>query len=180
MQHDRFDVAIQDLTSQGLTITASTMLLLAVTGVPAAQLRSASRVVEQPDAPVQITASASEYQKRTNNSAEGVRHEIEFRSRSTQKIVAIQFGLMSFDVWNEFLARTAGLTTEEVGPKARKRWAWLTPTDEAIAFLTAVVYVDRVRFESGEIWMADKEQVLAAMRAIQKDFDPANLSPVRK
>jgi hypothetical protein len=156
------------------------ILLLAAPAAPAAQFRPQSRIVEQPDAPVHVTASSTEYQRRTNDSPEGVRHQLEYSNRSTQKIVAIQFGLISFDIWNEFLARTAGLATEDVGPRARKRGVWLTPTDAAIGFLTAVVYVDRVRFESGEIWIADKEQVLTAMRAIQKDFDPANLNPAPK
>jgi hypothetical protein len=33
-----------------------------------------------------------------------------------------------------------------------------------------------VRFESGEIWIADRDVIVTAMRAIQKDFDPANLN----
>jgi len=139
-------------------------------------LRSDARIVEQVDAPIQVTAYRAEYAKRSNDAPEGIRHEVEYRNRSTQKIVAIQFGLVSFDLWNEFLARTAGLSTELISPRARERGAWSTPNDSAFAFHTAVVYVDRVRFESGEIWIADRDAIVTAMRAIQKDFDPANLN----
>ena len=139
-------------------------------------LRSDSKIVEQVEAPIVVTAYRAEYAKRTNDSPEGIRHEVEYRNRSSQKVVAIQFGLVSFDLWNEFLARTAGISTEAVSPRARERGAWSTATDAAFAFHTAVVYVDRVRFESGEIWTADLDVVIAAMRAIQKDFDPANLN----
>jgi hypothetical protein len=163
------------MPAQAVTLCA----LLSLTGSAAPlQLKSDSKIVDQPEAPVQITTFVSVYQRRTNDSLEGIRHDVEYRSRATQKIVAIQFGLVSFDVWNQFLAYTAGLSTEEVNPKARKRNEWLTPSDAATGFLTGVVYVDRVRFESGEIWIADKEQILTAMRAIQKDFDPANLGAV--
>ena len=77
------------------------------------------------------------------------------RNRSSQRIVAIQFGLVSFDLWNEFLAKTAGLSTEVVAPKARERGSWSTVSEVAFSFNTAVVYVERVRFESGEIWAAN-------------------------
>ena len=163
------------MTAEIRTLAAGAIALLAGAASPEAQLRTSSRIVEQPDAPVQIVASSSEYQKRTNEGPEGIRHELEFRSQATQKIVAVQFGLISFDIWNEYLARLAGLATEELNPKARKRGVWLTATDQAVGFLTAVVYVDRVRFESGEIWIADRDQILTAMRAIQKNFDPENL-----
>ena len=139
-------------------------------------LRHDSRIVEQAEAPIQVTAYRAEYSKRSNDAPEGIRHEVEYRNRSNQKVVAIQFGLMSFDLWNEFLARTAGISTEQVSPRARERGAWTTATDSAFAFHTAVVYVDRVRYESGEIWTADRDLIVAAMRAIQKDFDPANLN----
>jgi hypothetical protein len=144
---------------------------------PALQgLRPDNKIVEQAESPILVTAYRAEYAKRTNESPESIRHDVEYRNRSNQKVVAIQFGLVSFDLWNEFLARTAGLSTEAVAPRGRERGGWSTPTDAAFAFHTAVVYVDRVRFESGEIWSADPDLVVAAMRTIQKDFDPANLN----
>lgn len=153
----------------------SFLSVMAPVPLPPQSLRSDSKIVEQNESPVLVTAYRAEYAKRTNASPEGIRHEVEYRNRSSQKIVAIQFGLVSFDLWNEFLARTAGLSTEVISPRARERGGWSTPTDAAFAFHTAVVYVDRVRFESGDIWTADADLVIAAMRAIQKDFDPANL-----
>ena len=84
--------------------------------------------------------------------------------------------MVSFDLWNEFLAKTAGLSTEVVAPKARERGSWSTVSEVAFSFNTAVVYVERVRFESGEIWAADLDPVISVMRTIQKNFDPANLT----
>jgi len=159
-----------------IAASAATMVLAGPASPGLQSLRPDNKIVEQKDAPIQVTSYRTDYQKRTNDSLEGIRHELEYRNRSGKKIVAIQFGLMSFDLWNEFLARTAGLSTEEISPKGKDKGAWVTPTDSSFAFHTAVVYVERVRFESGEIWNEDPELVLTAMRAVQKDFDPTNLT----
>ena len=157
-----------------------TLLMFGLVGVPvgtaegglsADQSRKTEmRIVEQATAPVLITAYRAEYQKRTDEAPEGLRHEVEYRNRSEQRIVAVQFGLVTFDVWDEFLDNTAALAAEGLGPRGRDRNTWLTATAAGVAFHTGVVYVERVRFESGEIWKADGDAVLAAMRAIQKDF----------
>ena len=154
----------------------SGLVVAAWLAVPMQGLRPESKIVEQNDAPIVVTAYRAEYTRRTNDTPESIRHEVEYRNRSSQKVVAIQFGLVSFDLWNEFLAKTAGLSTEVVAPKARERGGWSTVTETAFAFNTAVVYVERVRFDSGEIWSADLDPVLSAMRTIQKNFDSANLS----
>lgn len=137
--------------------------------------RSDSRIVEQPDAPVLITAYRGEYQKRTSEAPDGLRHDLEYRSRTDQRIVAVQFGLVAFDIWNEFMDKTAALVGDGLAPQSRDRGTWYSATSAGVAFHTGVTYVERVRFESGEIWTANLDPVIAAMRAIQKDFDPANL-----
>ena len=159
-----------------IVVAWSGLVMSAWLAAQAQGLRPESKLVEQSDAPVLVTGYRAEYVKRTSDSPESIRHEIEYRNRSSQRIVAIQFGLVSFDLWNEFLAKTAGLSTEVVAPKARERGSWSTLSEVAFSFNTAVVYVERVRFESGEIWAADLDPVIAVMRTIQKNFDPANLT----
>jgi len=159
-----------------IAASAATLVLGGPASPALQSLRPDNKIVEQKDAPVQVTSYRTDFQKRTNDSPEGIRHEIEYRNRSGKKIVAIQFGLMTFDLWNEFLARTAGLSTEEISSKGKDKGAWVTPTDSSFAFHTAVVYIERVRFESGEIWNEDRELILTAMRAIEKNFDPSNLA----
>jgi hypothetical protein len=138
-------------------------------------LRPEHRIVDQPDAPVHVTAYRTELLKRTAESQEGLRHDIEYRSRTDQRIVAIQFGLVGFDVWNEFLDKNAALASGSLDARGRERSSWFTPTAAGVAFFTGVVYVERVRFANGEIWTADQDAVLTAMRAVQKDFDAQHL-----
>ena len=139
-------------------------------------LKPEHRIVEQADAPVQVTSYRTEYLKRTAESQEGLRHDLDYRSRTDQRIVAIQFGLVGFDVWNEFLDRNAALASDPLDARGRERNSWFTPTSSGVAFFTGVVYVERVRFANGEIWTADLEAVLTAMRAVQKDFPADELT----
>jgi len=146
---------------------------------PAAPLqagKAGAKIVEQTESPVLVTGYRAEYQKGNSTSMPGVRHDVEYRNRSGQRVVAVQFGLVTFDVWDEFLARTAGLAVQPLGARSRDRGIWTTVTEAAFAYRTAVVYVERVRFESGEIWNADRETILGALRVIQKDFDETNLA----
>ena len=48
-------------------------------------LRPESKLVEQNDAPILVTGYRAEYVKRTNDSPESIRHEVEYRNRSSQK-----------------------------------------------------------------------------------------------
>jgi hypothetical protein len=125
---------------------------------------------------VLVTSYRVEYQKRTDEAAEGLRHDVEYRNRGEGRIVAIQFGFVSFDVWNEFLSKTPALAGAGLSARGRDRNTWFTSTDAGVAFHTGVVYVDRVRFESGEIWTADLDAVVNAMRAVQKDFSAEHLA----
>jgi hypothetical protein len=142
-----------------------------------AQLRPDSRVADQPESPVVVTQYRATYQKGSDKAPSGVRHDVEFRNRSEFRIVAVQLGLVSFDVWNEFLNRTVALVTEPVAVRARERTTWFAPLDAAFTLQTGVAYVDRVRFDNGQIWIADPEAVVTVMRGIQKDFDPLHLAP---
>ena len=157
-----------------------TLSVLALSPPADAQaLKPDHRIVEQTDAPVLVTAYRTEFLKRTSEAPEGLRHDIEYRSRTDQRIVAVQFGLVTFDVWNEFLERTPALASDALAARGRERSSWFTATTSGGAFYTGVVYVERVRFANGEIWTADLETVVAAMRAIQKDFAADQLSKKR-
>ena len=158
---------------------ALVLSLLAPPSAGAQALKPEHRVVDQPDAPVQITGYRTEFLKRTAEAPEGFRHDLEYRSRTDQRIVAVQFGLVSFDVWNEFLERHAALASEAVDANERKRSSWFTATSSGVAFLTGIVYVERVRLANGEIWSANLDTVVAAMRAIQKDFTAEQLTKKR-
>jgi hypothetical protein len=48
------------------------------------------------------------------------------------------------------------------------------------SFLTGVAYISRVRFDDGQIWVADLNAVEGELRKIDKDFDAARLKEKRE
>ena len=137
-----------------------------------AEWKTVPRIVTQPASPVAITSfNTSQY------TADTITHVLQYQNRSGRDIVAVQFGIASFDVWNEFMdhRRATATTTLQPGKGARGVWGahWF---HVGVSLMTGVAYVRRVRFADGEIWTAGQSEVLAEVRQIKKDFDPALLS----
>ena len=105
----------------------------------------------------------------------GIHHNLEYENSSERTVVAIQFGLVSFDIWNEFLDRTGGVTIDTLRAAAKDKGEWVATAYGDFSFHTGVAYVSKVRFEDGEIWSADLNSVLHELRKIEKDFDAGRL-----
>ena len=109
------------------------------------------RVLVQSAAPIAITEYTARYQERSRYQSEGIRHELSYRNVGTRKIVAVQFGLLAFNIFNEFQDRLGGFTIEDVEVGSPESGAWVANALAEAAFYTGVAYVDKVRFEDGEI-----------------------------
>ena len=135
-----------------------------------------SKILEQKSAPVVIEEYQAAYQRRVGAyQREGIRHSLKYRSNTDRPIIALQFGLVSFDIWDEFLDRMGGVTMESLKPSEKKSGEWIATAYADFSFRTGVAYVSKVRFADGEIWTVDLDWVLAQMRKIEKDFDAKNL-----
>lgn len=134
-----------------------------------------TKVMAQPGAPLQITAYNAAYEEGGRYSTEGIHHTVSYKSIADRPIVAAQIGLVSFDIWNEFLDRTNGVTIEDLAPGATKQGTWVARAYSDFAFHTGVAYVAKVRFADGSIWSADLQAVAQELRKIQADFDVAKL-----
>lgn len=132
---------------------------------------AAHRVLNQSAVPVEITEYTARYQARSRYQSEGIRHEVSYRNASDKKIVAIQFGLLAFNIFNEFQDRLGGFTIENVGIGESESGAWVASALAEAAFYTGVAYVDKVRFEDGVIWSADEDEILEQIREIESDLD---------
>lgn len=132
-------------------------------------------IIAQPNSPVQITAYSARFASRSTYSREGINHDVAYLNRGRQKIGAIRFGLVSFDVFNRFLGKTGGLSMDdlEAGKSQKSSWAHSPYAD--FSFSTGLAYVDLVRLEDGTIWQADESVILEELRKIEKDFDAKRL-----
>ena len=163
-----------------MRLTKSTLLALAaslalIVSDASAQLKPNAKIVAQPDAPITINTYSARYEQRSQYTQEGIQHELQYASKSDKTIVAIQFGLIAFDIWNEFLDRTAGITMDQMVAGKPRTGRWVATAYSAFSFHTGVAYVNRVRFDDGTIWTADQAAILAELRKIESGFDERRL-----
>ena len=121
--------------------------------------------------PLNITSYAAVYQEGGRYSTEGIRHTVEYKNNSGKTIVAVQIGLVSFDVWNEFLDRTGGVSLENLDPGESRKGTWVARAYADFSFLTGVAYVSKIRFIDGTIMEADLDAIAQELRKIEEDFD---------
>lgn len=153
-------------------------LLIAMTltlAGPLAALPPVAKILPQADSPVEITSYTANYQSGSQYASEGIYHAVEYKNNSSQLIVAVEIGLVSFDVWNEFLDRTRGAAMDLVQPGATKKGRWVATAYADFSFLTGVAYVGRVRFRDGTIWRADLDAIAQVLSEIEANFDVARL-----
>ena len=134
-----------------------------------------AKIIAQQNAPVEITSYSAVFRTGTKYSSEGIVHSITYKNTSERTVAAMQFGLVSFDIWNEFLDRTGGITIEDVAPGGTDKGSWRATAYADFTFLTGFAYVSKVRFSDGEIWIADLEAIAEEMRKIEQDFDVQKL-----
>jgi hypothetical protein len=155
-------------------------LVLSVCSSAVAAPQPVCKVLPQPEAPVQIAAYTCGYQPGGQYTTEGIRHSLEYKNNGSNVVEAVQIGLVSFDVWNEFLDRTNGIALERLTPSMTKKGTWVARAYSDFAFLTGVAYLAKARFSDGTIWKADLDTIGAAMREIEANFDVERLKEREK
>lgn len=151
------------------------LLVLFVTPPPAYAQDSEAIVLDQPQAPLQILSYDANFDRGGKYSREGIKHEVQYQNRSSREIVAVRIGLVSFDIWNEFLDRTGGLDMDDLSPDKSGKGTWVATAYGDFSFHTGVAYVSRVRFSDGQIWKADLDQIAAQLGMIEEGFDVSRL-----
>lgn len=135
-----------------------------------AEVEPRTTIVAQSTCPLRISQYTARYSQ-----DEGLRHTISYQNRASQKVVAIRFGMLSFDMFHTFIGRTTGVVVDEMDKGKSDKGSWSTSSPSAPAFLTGIVWVDSIRFEDGTIWQGDEAAVVAEARKIDKDFDASLL-----
>jgi hypothetical protein len=163
---------------RAVTITAALFLAAAAPPRLAGAPNPKNIIVIQPNSPVGITEYKAEFEQA--NAANGINHVLSYTNRGRQKISAVRFGLVAFDVFNGFLGKIEGVAMSDVNVNRSHKGNWIHTPPTAFSFLTGVAYVDTVRFEDGTIWQADPETVVEELRKIDKGFDGRLLKPAAK
>ncbi len=152
-------------------------LFISLTCFAFAFAQTQDKIISQPDSPVKILSYEAQYQAGNSYSQEGVYHKVKYQNMTNRKIVAVQIGLVSFDIWNNYLDSLCGDHIEELDPNDTKEETWISTVNGGYSFCTGISYISKVRFENGEIWSADLDKVTQQMEEIEKGF---NLKLYRK
>ena len=69
-------------------------------------------IIKQKDVPVKITKYNATYQRADTYNNEGIKYELDYQNIYIKNIIAVEFGFIAFDVWNEYMNKMVGLTIE--------------------------------------------------------------------
>jgi hypothetical protein len=138
-------------------------------------LTTTSIIIPQNDSPIQILSYRAKYQEGGDYVPEGIRHDLDFKSNSNSPIMAVQFGLVAFDIWNEFLNNMGGVSIKFYAPGSKDSGTWIASSIANFSFFTGVAYIQRVRFSDGLIWSADIDAITKELSKIEQDFNVSNL-----
>jgi len=118
-----------------------------------------NKVMEQPTSPIQISEFVSDFGGRDN---ESVQFEARYENVSNRTVIAIKFGFIAYDLFNESLGGVAGIDINrdglEVGEDDSGLWS-TRARGVARAHETGIAYVQKVRFSDGELWIADRAEL---------------------
>lgn len=127
--------------------------------------------ITQPNCPVRIEGYKAIYVPDFDSSPECIMHSVTYTNISDARIVAIRFGIASFDAFNRLLDKFSGIAIEDLDPGKCTTDEWhQTPCSSWLfkTLGTGVIYLDAVRFKGNRFWYSDSEQVLSEMQKIEK------------
>ena len=94
--------------------------------------------------------------------------------------MALQFGLLSFNIFNEFQDRLSGFTIEPLAVGMSSSGSWRASASAESSFYTGVAYVSKIRFFNGEVWSANLADITKQVQEIEEGFSVESLAPTRR
>jgi hypothetical protein len=148
------------------------LLLLAGAVFGRNMIKPENHIVQQDQCPVVINQYKAAYS--STESSRGIKHKLHYNNATDRLIVAVQYGFVSFNIWNEFIDKASGVSIENIRGKLEKGpefWnAWTSNCYGGSSFHVGFTYVDRVRFENGDFWECDKKAITAQMQEFEENF----------
>jgi len=145
-----------------------------------------SIILDQPDCPITITMHKCRFDPEDTGQytyhSDRIEHEVNYKKVSEKEIVAIKFGFVEFDVFNDFLDGFSGIIVENPGIikviERKKGTNWYNYSYYAFTFDkygTGIVYVSAVRFFDGTVWKADLDQVIDQLKKYESNLKKEDL-----
>ncbi|WP_445665573.1 hypothetical protein [Fodinibius sp. AD559] len=133
-------------------------------------------IVDQPNSPIEIKKYEASFEEEGSNTKEGIQHKVVYINSGRANPIAIKFGFVSFNIFNEYLGIINGIAMVRLEGRQENRGTWVHETSSDFSFYTGIAFVNKVRFENGEIWEADSEIIIDTLKEIKSDFDASVLA----
>lgn len=142
-----------------------TAVVIALLAVSSAVAQPNNKIVSQDDAPLLMRRFE------TDNSDSRISFEVQYRNIRDTTLKAIQFGFMSLDPFNSVVMLGYATHIDDLESYQQTEDANEVSYQfyEALAenHYTGIIFVNQLRFEDGEVWEADKQQVLDEIGEMQ-------------
>jgi hypothetical protein len=132
--------------------------------------QEAHKILDQGEIPVTVRKYEAKPWGTGSDPNDGVRHHFRIRNDSERVVVAVKVGVLTYDVFNEFQEVAQGIVVRDLLPGARVRDLLRTYHEDPATFLTGLIYVNKVRFQDGEIWEASADDLDARIVAFEAEL----------
>ena len=102
----------------------------------------------------------------------GIKCFVKSKITSQKKIIGFAYDVVFYSIFNDFLGWKRGANIKIIKPGEEYKYEWVS-TDVPSAFLyhTAIFYPAAFRFEDGEVWKVNIEDVKNEIKKINPGFD---------
>ena len=154
-------------------ITAALIIAFAFS-IPVNAASVKLQIISSKSAPVKINEYETKFKPIEAKNKGGILHIVHFKNISKSDIVeAVQFGIISYDVFTGFQNRAGAVSTADLMPGASEKVEWCNIYDNAFMFGHAFIFVVKVKYTNGAIWEFNSDEVISKITEVFPDFNPA-------
>lgn len=164
-------------------LARAVLLATAVVALGGAACAENAITVEQKECPLSVVSYQARFVEERDSPydrhPDTISHALKYRNATDKEIVAIRFGLIAFNVFNEMINKFSGYASASSVKPAKDGEAKFDDAPYAAfefrKYGTGVVYVDAVRFVDGTIWRANEDEVLSGLRKVNEAMQKSDL-----
>ena len=156
-----------------LAIVLTLIVLLSLNESLSAQAKL--NILPQRTSPVKIEKYETQFKTPPEYKYGAVVHKIAFKNITRQLVEAVQFRIISYDVFEGFQNQIALVCTEPLMPGMPLRGEWYNDYEEAFMFGQGILYVEKIKYSDGQIWHADQENILFSVKDAHVDLKQLSL-----
>ncbi|MBC8277649.1 MAG: hypothetical protein H8E46_05410 [FCB group bacterium] len=156
-------------------LSAVLMLIMLLSLSKSLPAQAKLNILPQRTSPVKIEKYETQFKTPPEYRYGAVVHKIAFKNITRQLVDAVQFRIISFDVFQGYQSQIALICTEPLMPGMPVRGEWYNDYEEAFMFGRGILYVEKIKYSDGQLWIADQENILFSIKSARVDIKQVSL-----